>query len=51
TVIVVAHRLTTVERCDIVYQFDEGRLVAQGTLEALLSNNPNFRQMAGLAER
>lgn len=50
TVIVVAHRLTTVERCDVIYQFDGGRLVAEGTLEELLSGNSHFRQMADLVE-
>jgi ATP-binding cassette subfamily B protein len=50
TVIVVAHRLKTVERCDIIYQLDGGRLVAQGTLEELLSNNSSFRQMASLVD-
>ena len=50
TVIVVAHRLTTVERCDVIYQFDGGRLVAEGTLEELLSGNSHFRQMADLVD-
>jgi ABC-type multidrug transport system fused ATPase/permease subunit len=31
TVIVVAHRLTTVEHCDRLYRMDQGRVVEQGT--------------------
>ena len=50
TVVLVSHRLRTVAHCDIVYQFAEGRLVAQGTLEGLLSNNSRFRQMADLVD-
>ena len=50
TVIVVAHRLATVERCDIIYQFGGGRLVAQGTFEELMSSNSYFRQMANLVD-
>ncbi len=50
TVIVVAHRLATVERCDIIYQFGGGRLVAQGTFKELLSSNSYFRRMANLVD-
>jgi ATP-binding cassette subfamily B protein len=50
TVIVVAHRLATVERCDIIYQFGGGRLVAQGTFKELLSSNSYFRQMVNLVD-
>ncbi len=50
TVIMVSHRLRTVENCDIIYQFANGCLVAQGTLEELTSNNSMFRQMADLVD-
>jgi len=30
TMIVIAHRLTTIEECDYIYQFDHGRIVRQG---------------------
>ena len=50
TVVLVSHRLKTVEHCDIVYQFADGRLVAQGTLQELLSNNVRFRQMADVVD-
>ncbi len=36
TIIVVAHRLSTVERCDRLYRLDEGRLVADGQVERSL---------------
>jgi ATP-binding cassette, subfamily B, bacterial PglK len=37
TVIVVAHRLSTVQDCDRLYRLQEGRIVAEGTPSAVLS--------------
>lgn len=36
TCIVIAHRLSTVEHCDIIYWIDNGRVVAQGSPEEIL---------------
>lgn len=47
TVIIVAHRLTTVSRCEHVFFLDDGRLVDQGRLDGLLANNAGFRTMVG----
>ncbi len=46
TILIVAHRLTTVEGCDFIVELQEGRTVAQGTYEELLEQSPSFRQMA-----
>lgn len=46
TILIVAHRLSTVRHCDIIFELDKGRLVAQGTYEQLLSNSSSFRDMA-----
>jgi ABC-type bacteriocin/lantibiotic exporter with double-glycine peptidase domain len=51
TVILVAHRLTTVRRCDIIFVFDQGRIVASGTYDELLDGNVHFRAMANSVER
>ena len=32
TLVIIAHRLSTVEQCDIVYRLDRGRVVGSGTL-------------------
>ncbi|MDF2573676.1 MAG: double ATPase transporter [Agromyces sp.] len=40
TVIVIAHRLSTVQHADHVYLMDNGRVVAQGTFKHLMRNNP-----------
>ena len=36
TVIIVAHRLSTVENCDRLYRLDQGRLVEEGTPAAMI---------------
>ena len=49
TVVTVAHRLTTVRNADLVCFFAEGRLVAQGTFEEVVSSTPDFAAQARLA--
>ena len=46
TVLLVAHRLTTVRRCDTIVEIGHGRVVAQGTYEQLLESSPSFCRMA-----
>ena len=46
TMIMIAHRLSTVQNCDTLYYLDEGRLKAQGTYEELLATTPEFAAMA-----
>ncbi|OSO94418.1 ABC transporter ATP-binding protein [Cylindrospermopsis raciborskii CENA303] len=46
TVILIAHRLTTVQRCDCIFQLDQGQVVAAGSYEDLLAKSPSFRAMA-----
>ena len=46
TIILIAHRLTTVRRCDIIVELEHGKLVALGTYEQLLECSSSFRSMA-----
>jgi ATP-binding cassette subfamily C protein len=46
TVIVIAHRLTTVRECDRILLLDGGRLVAQGRYGELLKSSALFRALA-----
>lgn len=46
TIIMIAHRLTTVRGCDNIFLLEKGRLADQGTYEELLANNETFRRMA-----
>ena len=48
TLIVVAHRLTTVRGCQRLVFLERGRVAASGTYDALLQNAA-FRAMAGIA--
>jgi ATP-binding cassette, subfamily B, bacterial PglK len=46
TVIVIAHRLTTIQKCDVIYMMSKGRIICQGTYDYLLSNSPEFQKLA-----
>jgi ATP-binding cassette, subfamily B, bacterial PglK len=46
TIILIAHRLSTVEGCDTIYLFDRGQVVAAGTYTELTRSSPQFRAMA-----
>ena len=45
TIVLIAHRLTTVRHCDIIVQLEHGKVVAQGTYEQLLEHSPSFSNM------
>jgi ATP-binding cassette subfamily C protein len=47
TILIIAHRLTTVQACDVIFFLKDGRLVATGKYEELLNKCPGFRDMAG----
>lgn len=49
TILLVAHRLTTVRNCDQVVFLEHGRIAGLGAYEELCAANPSFRQMAGMA--
>ena len=36
TIILIAHRLNTVKKCDIIFKLDKGRIVSQGTFQELM---------------
>jgi ATP-binding cassette, subfamily B, bacterial PglK len=48
TIVLIAHRLSTVRTCDVIYHLDAGKLVGCGTYEGLLQNSEGFRRMAGV---
>ena len=45
--VIVAHRMTTVARCDRIYVMDQGRIIDSGPYEYLLKNNDFFGQLNG----
>jgi ABC-type multidrug transport system fused ATPase/permease subunit len=46
TLIIIAHRLTTVRNCDLVYVLKKGHLAAEGTYDSLFTRSPQFRALA-----
>ena len=46
TIILIAHRLSTVRQCDQIYLLERGEVKAQGTFEELTQANERFRAMA-----
>lgn len=46
TLIVIAHRLTTVRGCDRLIVLDQGRVAATGSYDELLASHAGFRAMA-----
>ena len=43
TIILIAHRLSTVRNCDTIFLLHKGEIKDQGTFEKLIENNDNFR--------
>ena len=46
TILIIAHRLTTVQHCNVIVELGQGRVVAQGTYDQLCESSPSFRAMA-----
>jgi len=46
TVIMIAHRLSTLRDCDKIYILEKGNIIGQGKYEELLKKNKQFRDMA-----
>jgi ABC-type multidrug transport system fused ATPase/permease subunit len=46
TIILIAHRLTTVRKCDTIYLLEHGQLVASGAYDTLVKGDKRFRAMA-----
>ena len=46
TIILIAHRLSTVRQCDQIYLLERGEVKVKGTFEELTQANERFRAMA-----
>jgi ABC-type multidrug transport system fused ATPase/permease subunit len=47
TIVLIAHRLSTVKACDIIFLLEKGELKAQGTYTELIESNITFQKMTG----
>jgi ABC-type multidrug transport system fused ATPase/permease subunit len=48
TIVMIAHRLATVRKCDRIFVMDGGRLVGMGTYDELISTNEVFQKLAAV---
>ena len=45
TTVVIAHRLTTIQKCDRIYEFSKGRIIASGSFDYLRENSSSFKNL------
>jgi len=45
TIVIVAHRLSTIRNVDTIYFLEDGKISASGTFDELFENNEQFRNM------
>ncbi len=50
TIVVIAHRMSTVRKCDRIYELDGGRIKSEGDFRTLLESSSSFREMTLLDE-
>lgn len=47
TIILIAHRLGSVRACDLIYEFDHGKVSASGSYDEVLRDSETFRRLVG----
>jgi len=48
TIIMIAHRLSTVRDCDRIFLLEAGRVVAEGSYDELVESNAEFRRLVSI---
>lgn len=46
TIVMIAHRLSTVRECDIIVELGDGEIIAKGSYDGLLKTSKSFQKMA-----
>jgi len=49
TIVIIAHRLTTVQECDVIHLLEGGSVTASGSYNDLMAESPGFRALAAAA--
>ena len=47
TILIIAHRLTTLQHCDTIVQLERGKMVAQGSYEHFMNSGSGLQNLAG----
>jgi len=50
TIIIIAHRLSTVKNADVIYLMEKGNITASGDFSTLLSNSERFKKMVEIQD-
>ena len=45
TIITISHRVTTIEKADVIYMLEDGKIVEQGTHDELVAKNGRYTRM------
>ena len=48
TIILIAHRLSTVRACGVIFELGQGKIVGSGTYDELLGNSETFRRLVNV---
>ena len=51
TIIFIAHRLTTIKKCDCIYEFENGEIKAKGKFDELKEKSKSFAEMIKISEK
>lgn len=46
TAIMIAHRVTSLKRCDVIYHVEDGKIMSHGTYAEMLETSSKFRRLA-----
>lgn len=50
TILIIAHRLSTVKNADVVYLMDKGEILCSGSFDDLMRTSEKFRKMVSMQE-
>jgi ATP-binding cassette, subfamily B, bacterial PglK len=46
TIVIIAHRISTIKRCDVIHVMDQGKIIDSGSFEYLVSNCEIFKNLS-----
>lgn len=49
TIIMIAHRLSTVNNCDVIFYLEDGKILGRGTYDELRRTCPGFKKLSDLS--